>query len=221
MHKPIVIFDFDGTMVDSSIGLTETLKLLAERNDFPVLAAHEIKPVISRGSAAMIQRVSGLSPDDAKFEPLMRELLDIYRRHGLFKNTLFPGMQELLTTLSAQDIRWGIMTNGHSVSVNAMLTNLKLNGLAGSVVCADHIHKCKPDPEGLLKVCKQMQCSPERCYYVGDAVTDIEAGKRAGMKTVAALYGYVPPDNPAENWGADYLIGTPLDLLEILHIKVS
>lgn len=219
MHNPVVIFDFDGTLVDSSPGIMHAINMLAERHHYPAPSLDAIEAVISMGSAAMLKVITGLDPDSPKMPALQKDFFALYQRHGLFHNQLYQGVNELLLKLNEHDIPWGIMTNGRSPVVTAMLSHLGLAGQAGAVVCVDHVKNRKPDPEGLLKVTQQMKVSAGRCIYVGDAITDIQAGKAAEMKTAAALYGYVPADNPAENWGADYLIASPPELLEILGIK--
>lgn len=127
-------------------------------------------------------------------------------------------MQEILTALNTQKRPWAIVTNGRVRVVTAMLSNLKLTDQVASVICVEHVAKRKPAPEGLLKVCTDLSVSPKNCIYVGDAITDIQAGIAAGMETIAALYGYVPADSDVDTWGADYMVGAPVELKELLGL---
>lgn len=218
MKKLLVIFDFDGTLVDSCPGIMHAVKLFAERNDYPTPSTEAVEHVISIGSAAILKTIVGKELQEDKLKVLQQEFMEIYRRHGILENKLYPGVRGTLDRLKDNNIPWAIMTNGRSPLVSAMLSNLKLVYQPLSIVCADQIKHRKPHPEGLLKVCTQTAYNPENSLYVGDAITDIQAGKAAGMTTVAATYGYVPKDNPPENWQADYLISSPEKLLDILKI---
>jgi phosphoglycolate phosphatase len=126
-------------------------------------------------------------------------------------------MDKVLAHLEQQQIPWGIVTNKPSLYTNKILADLKLDSRSSATICPDHVSKAKPDPEPMLLACKQINCVAENVIYVGDHRRDIEAGRNANMKTVAANYGYIDPNDTAETWKADYIIDQPLQLLAIIN----
>lgn len=220
MLNPLILFDFDGTLVDSSPGITYAMQLFAEKHNKEPLPPTAIEPVISQGSAALVKVALNIEADHPKMTSYRDDLLHIYARYGIERNILYPEVKDLIKGLEEQGYQWGIVSNGRSVIVNAMLTNFGLADRSVATICVDHVNKRKPDPEGVLKAAEQAKYSPKNTWYVGDAITDIQAGNAAGMTTVAALYGYVPPA-PAlqpEAWEANYNIETPLGLMPLLKI---
>jgi 2-phosphoglycolate phosphatase len=212
-----VLFDLDGTLLDTAPDFITTMQLLLARHSKPALTPNAVRQTVSHGSKALVKLGFGINETDEEFEDLRQELLAIYLTKLSEKTALFSGMDTVLAHLEQQQIPWGIVTNKPSLYADKILTDLKLNSRSSTTICPDHVSKTKPDPEPMLLACKQINCAPENVIYVGDHRRDIEAGRNANMKTVAANYGYIDPNDSAQNWNADYTIGQPVELLDIIN----
>ena len=211
-----VLFDLDGTLVDTAPDLGFALNLQLERHGKKTLSDATIRPVASHGSRGLIGLGFGVTPSDDSFLSLRDEYLDLYDQVFTRSPKLFIGMDEVLSTLEKRKLKWGIVTNKPRRFTIPLVASMDLLSRAACVVSGDDAAKPKPSPETLMLACKEAQVNPEHCMYIGDAARDIEAGKAAGMKTVVALFGYIDKiDNPHE-WGADAMIKSPADILNLL-----
>lgn len=211
-----VLFDLDGTLADTApdlaYALNETLKL----NNKAPLPFEKIRPVVSHGGIALIKLGFGFGPEEEKYQTVRKQLLDIYLENIARETRLFPGIEELLNTLESNNLPWGIVTNKPGWLTNPLMDKLNLTQRAACIVSGDTVSKNKPHPEPMYYACEQANIVPEECIYVGDAERDIAAGRAAGMKTVAALFGYLLEDDNPMEWHADFSINHPLELLEII-----
>jgi len=164
---------------------------------------------VSHGGRALIELGFGIQNTDSGFDGLRQQLLDFYQADIARHTQLFPGIAELLDELGHLDMRWGIVTNKPGWLTMPLLASLKLPVPPCSVVSGDTLPQRKPDPEPLLHASTECQCDPGQCLYVGDAERDIVAGKRAGMPTMAALYGYIRNNDEPAQWQADSYIDHP------------
>ena len=211
-----VLFDLDGTLVDTAPDLGYALNLQLERHGKAPLPDAKIRPFASHGSRGLIGLGFGITPKDDGFLAMRDEYLDIY--DGVFTRSpaLLPGIAELLQAIESKDLKWGIVTNKPRRFTQRLIESMVLHKRAACVVSGDDAPQPKPSPATLLMACEKVGVNPENCMYVGDAERDIIAGKAAGMKTVVALFGYIDvTDKPAE-WDADVMIQHPNDLLKIL-----
>jgi phosphoglycolate phosphatase len=212
-----VLFDLDGTLLDTAPDFVTTMQLLLARHGKPALDENSIRQTVSHGARALVNLGFSINEGDAEFEHLRQELLAIYLTKLSEKTALFSGMDTVLAHLEQQQIPWGIVTNKPSLYADKILADLKLDSRSSATICPDHVSKTKPNPEPMLLACKQIKCAPENVIYVGDHRRDIEAGRNANMKTVAANYGYIDPNDSAQTWNADYTIGQPVELLAIIN----
>lgn len=212
-----VLFDLDGTLADTAPDLAEALnRVLVEEGRAP-LPFQTIRPVVSHGGIALIRLGFGLEPGTPDFDRLRQRLLAIYREHIAVGTRLFPGMDALLGRLEREGLRWGVVTNKPSWLTLPLMEALGLAERAATVVSGDSVPERKPHPAPMHLACREAGTPPEACLYVGDAERDIIAGRRAGMATLAALWGYLgEEDRPAE-WGADGLVAQPSEVLEWLQ----
>ncbi|MFW5431263.1 MAG: HAD family hydrolase [Methylophilaceae bacterium] len=211
-----ILFDLDGTLVDTAPDLGHALNLQLAKHDKPALSSAKIRPFASHGSIGLLGLGFGITPDDASFITMRDEYLDIYESVLTRTPTLFNGMQITLDGLAARGLAWGIVTNKPSRFTVPLVASMGLNQKAVCVVSGDDASKPKPSPETLLLACEKAQIQPENCFYVGDAERDIEAGRAAGMKTVVALYGYIEEKDKPLAWGADAVINQPQNLLKLI-----
>lgn len=156
-----------------------------------------------------------VSDDNPKLLGYRQEFLDLYEADICVDSRLFAGFDEFLTALEQQGVPWGIVTNKPRYLAVQLLEKLALDKRCSVLVCPDDVKHTKPDPEGLLMACQTLAVNPKNAIYIGDHVRDIEAGKRAGMTTVIAAFGYIPPeDKNLDAWGADSIVDTPDELIE-------
>jgi 2-phosphoglycolate phosphatase len=212
VNKPAiktVLFDLDGTFADTAPDLANALNRTLIANHRPALPFEQIRPVVSHGGRALIELGFGISESDAEFAGLRQQLLDYYQNDIAKHTQLFPGMLDVLHELQRHQLGWGIVTNKPAWLTTPLLACLNLPYPPCSVVSGDTLPQRKPDPAPLLHASDQCQCEPAQCLYVGDAERDIVAGKRAGMLTMVALYGYLRETDDPQQWQADSYITKP------------
>lgn len=216
MKVKAVLFDLDGTFVDTAPDLGLALNMQRERHGLPPLPLEVIRPHASHGSRGLLGIGFGLRPEDAEFAVMREEYLGLYEMVFLRQPRLFDGIMEVLQDLEHHRIAWGIVTNKPRRFTAPLLDRLGLARRAASIVSGDDCIRSKPYPDTLLLASQQIGVVPQDCVYVGDARRDIEAGHAAGMKTVVSRYGYLDTRDRPEEWGAEGMIDTPLELLRFL-----
>lgn len=200
-----VIFDLDGTLVDTADEFVPAVQSLRAEHGLEPMAPERIRASVSNGARALVSLGLGLDEQAPTFEDKRLRLLQLYSEVLGTRAALYPGIGKLLHDLQGQDIRWGIATNKPRAYTEPLLERLAIQPAPSSVVCPDDVANRKPDPEALHRNCSDMACSPAEAIYIGDHVRDIEAGRRAGMYTIAAAYGYIEPGDSPADWGADSL----------------
>ncbi len=213
-HIQTVLFDLDGTLLDTAPDLASALNAVLEQNGRPALPFERIRPVVSHGGRALIELGFGLAPSHPDFEPLRKQLLDHYLAHIADQTRLFPGMGEVLEHIEQSGRKWGVVTNKPGWLTDPLLDALDLRRRAAGIVAGDTLEERKPHPAPLLHACDLVGSRPGDCLYVGDAERDIEAGHHAGMATLVALFGYLMEQDRPETWGATALIRSPQELLD-------
>jgi N-acetyl-D-muramate 6-phosphate phosphatase len=208
-----ILFDLDGTFADTAPDLADALNCTLSANAKPGLAFDKIRPVVSHGGRALIELGFGIPISHPDFEPLRQQLLEFYQADIARHTQLFPGVAELLQQLHDKHMQWGIVTNKPGWLTIPLLDSLTLPHAPCVVVSGDTLAQRKPDPAPLLHASHQCQCPPAQCLYVGDAERDIIAGKRAGMPTMAALYGYIGEQDTPQQWDADSYVNHPEEIL--------
>lgn len=211
-----VLFDLDGTLLDTALDLAWALNQVRAAEGQPMLDFERIRPYVSHGSFALTRLGCEASEESDEFEQFRLTLLGIYAENVARETRLFEGMAELLGELEARSIPWGIVTNKPGWLTDPLLRALELEERAAVVISGDTAAQKKPHPAPLLLAAERLHANAGDCVYVGDAERDIAAGKSAGMFTLAALYGYIGADDSPVNWGADALIKSPRDVSDWL-----
>ena len=211
-----VLFDLDGTFADTAPDLAHALnQTLLAHNKAP-LTLEQIRPVVSHGGKALIELGFNITESDKHFQSLRQELLDYYKTDLAVHTQLFDGIKDVLSHFKQSEICWGIVTNKPGWLTEPLMEALGIYHDACSIISGDTLTEKKPHPAPLLHAAKQCQKAPASCLYIGDAERDIIAGKRAGMPTMVANYGYINfGENPAD-WKADVYIDHPLEIIDWL-----
>ena len=210
-----VLFDLDGTLIDSAMDLGGAGNDLRERRGLPALPLADFRPMTGAGARGMLGVALQITPEHAEFEALKDEYLAIYEARMTRLTRVFADMAPVLDALDAAQLPWGIVTNKHSRFAVPVVGAAGLQHRSRVLVCGDTTPHAKPHPEPLFEAARRLGVDPARCLYVGDDLRDVQAGRAAGMGTVAAAWGYLGQGEPIEAWGADHLINFPAELLNL------
>ena len=214
-----VLFDLDGTLIDTAPDFIEVVNQLTAENDRAPVTPQSINQTVSDGARALVKLAFDIDEDLEHFAKLNQRLLDIY--YEQLKNTqsqLYPGLETLLDELDAADIPWGIVTNKPELYSLRLLENMSLLDRCKVLICPDHVSERKPHPEPLFKACGILNCNTERTVYLGDHIRDIQAAKNADLIAIAAAYGYLAADARVEEWYADFILKSSEQALPLLNM---
>jgi phosphoglycolate phosphatase len=215
IHCSAVLFDLDGTLLDTAPDMGAALNTLLRECGQAPLAAERIRPRVSHGSTGLLD-LGFPDADAVEVERLRARFLDLYAASLAAYTRPFDGIERVLHALEASGLRWGVVTNKPGWLTDPLLERLDLARRSGCVVSGDTVAERKPHPLPLLHAARMLGLEARDCVYVGDAERDIVAGRAAGMRTVVANYGYVDVDEDTAAWGADHAVAYPLELLELI-----
>jgi len=207
-----VIFDLDGTLVDTADEFVVVVQALRAEHGCAAMDPQRIRASVSNGARALVSLALDLPEHAEGFETQRLRLLELYSEVLGTVASPYPGITALLAELNLRGVRWGIATNKPRAYTGPLLQRLALQPPPQSVVCPDDVTERKPHPESLLLNCRELGCAPAEAIYIGDHPRDIEAGRRAGMYTIAAAYGYIEPGDDPQRWGADARADDSADL---------
>ena len=212
-----VLFDLDGTLVDSAPDLAAAVDQMRLSRGLTSLPLDAYRPVAGAGARGLLAVAFGISPEHPDYPSLRDEFFANYEARLTAGTHLFEGVASLLETLAQRGLAWGIVTNKIERFGIPLVQAMPSLATAGVLVCGDTTAHAKPHPQPLLEAARRLGVAPQACIYVGDDQRDIVAGQGAGMATVAACYGYLGAVDPAE-WKADCVIKSPLELLQVLAL---
>jgi phosphoglycolate phosphatase len=210
-----VLFDLDGTLADTAPDLAAAVNRMRTERGLEPTPYALLRPTASAGARGMIGAAFGLAPGDEGYEALRVEWFERYQSAMAVHSTLFDGIPDLLDGIGAAGMAWGIVTNKPARFTDPLVPLIGL-AHAACVISGDTTPHAKPHPAPLLEAARRLDIDPAHCWYVGDDLRDIEAGRAAGMVTVACNWGYCGAIDPAA-WGADVQLDTPRHLLQVLR----
>jgi phosphoglycolate phosphatase len=211
-----VLFDLDGTLADTAPDLARALNRVLAANKLAPVAAELTRPYTSSGARGLLKVGFGLNPGDERYEALRLQFLDFYAAEICVDTRLFEGMAELLARLDQDRVPWGVVTNKAERFTLALLQGLHLAERAACIVGGDTTARAKPHPDPLLHAAAALRLPPSSCLYVGDDLRDVQAARAAGMRVLAAKYGYLGDGGAIESWQADAIIDHPREVLDFL-----
>lgn len=211
-----VLFDLDGTLIDSAPDLGAAADQMRVSRGLPSLPLSRYRPMAGAGARGMLSVGFGMTPDDAQFAAFREEFFGNYERCMTQQTYAFDGVESLIAQLHQRGLRWGVVTNKSARFTDPLTMAMPLFATASVVISGDTTAHAKPHPEPLFEAARRMGVAPHQCVYVGDDERDIVAGLAAGMATVAATYGYLGVQTDITQWRAHASIDNPLGLLQLL-----
>lgn len=211
-----VLFDLDGTLIDSAPDLGAAADKMRTDRGLPSLPYELYRPLAGAGARGMLKVAFGITPEHQDFMALREEFFSNYEVSLTARTYVFDGVQDLIVRLQSLGMPWGVVTNKMARFTNPLTRAMPLFSTAATIVSGDTTPHAKPHPAPLFEAAMQINIAPEFCLYVGDDERDIAAGRAAGMPTVAATYGYLGEKTDVMSWGADLHIDSPIKLLELL-----
>lgn len=211
-----VLFDLDGTLIDSAPDLGAAADQMRLDRGMPSLPHALYRPMAGAGARGMLQIAFGIAPQDPAFESMREEFFANYERCMTHNTYAFDGVPALLHALEQRGLPWGVVTNKSERFTKPLTQAMPLFAKAAVVVSGDTTPHAKPHPAPLLEAANRLGVDPRHCIYIGDDERDIIAGHAAGMRTVAATYGYLGSQLDTAAWQADAEIKSPIALLQLL-----
>ncbi len=214
----LVLFDLDGTLIDSAPDLAAAANAMRIARSQAPLPLAALRPMVGSGARGMVGTALGVKPGDEAFDALRQEFLDRYQAALLELTTVFAGMAPVLDRLDQAGRRWGIVTNKAERFTQPIVAGLYLDRRAAVVISGDTTPHSKPHPEPLREAARRVGIEAAKCVYIGDDQRDIVAGRAAGMATLAAAWGYLGQGEPIDAWGAHAVLAEPAALLHWLQL---
>jgi N-acetyl-D-muramate 6-phosphate phosphatase len=211
-----VLFDLDGTLLDTAPDMAQALNRLRIEQGEREIPFARIRPHVSHGALALV-RTGFPDADDERLESLRSRFLELYRADIAAGTRLFPGFEAVLAQLETRGLRWGIVTNKPAFLTEPLLAAMQLSTRANCIVSGDTLPQRKPHPAPLLHAAALLGIESGDCVYVGDAERDVRAAHAAGMRALIALFGYLGEHDQPQAWGADVMIHQPSELIGWLN----
>ncbi len=214
----VVLFDLDGTLVDSAPDLAGAANDMRQARGLAPLPASELRPHGGSGARGMLQRAFDCQPGHDQYDALKLEFLQRYEQQMLRHSRLFDAVPELLDALEAKQWRWGIVTNKAGHLAQRLADAMGLSPRAGVLVAGDSTPHTKPHPAPLHEAARRLGVATQHCVYIGDDLRDMQAARRAGMGALAAAWGYLGPGSDPQTWQADAVLPDPAAVLQFLEL---
>ena len=205
-HKTkLVLFDLDGTLIDTAPDFLYALNKVLIDNGEDVITEEELRFHISEGTSKMIKTFFKIEEDDVNFEKYKNQFLSEYKSNLTKKSKLFDGIKSLIQYLDSNSIMYGVVTNKYFEYAKPIIESFPELSNVKIIICPDHVSISKPDPEGILQACNKLNVTPDDTIYLGDHLNDLMAGEAAGTKVIGCLYGYSLDQNIVNSKGCNYV----------------
>ena len=212
-----VLFDLDGTLIDSAPDLGAAADQMRTKRGLPSLPLESYRPMAGAGARGMLGIAFGMTPEHPDFMAYREEFFANYENAMTERTVIFDGVPDMIAAIVQAGLSWGVVTNKSSRFTDPLTAAMPLFATAGAIVSGDTTPHAKPHPEPLFEAARRLGVDPARCVYVGDDERDIVAGLAAGMGTVAATYGYLGQQTDVSRWNAHLHIDAPPSLLKYLR----
>ena len=214
----LVLFDLDGTLVDSAPDLAAAANAMRTARGLAPLPLALLRPMVGTGARGMVGIALGVRPEEEAFGELRDEFLRRYAAMLLERTAVFEAVEPVLDRLDAEGWCWGIVTNKAERFTRPLVEGLGLHARAAVIISGDTTPHSKPHPAPLLEAARRAGFEAAACVYIGDDLRDVQAGHAAGMLTLAAAWGYLGDGAPIGAWGAHAVLAEPADLLQWLQL---
>ena len=211
-----VLFDLDGTLIDSAPDLGAAADKMRTDRGLPSLPLSQYRPMAGAGARGMLGIAFGMTPEHPEFLAYREEFFVNYENAMTERTIIFDGVSDMIAALVQAGLPWGVVTNKSRRFTDPLTAAMPLFASARAIVSGDTTPHAKPHPEPLFEAARRLQVDPARCVYVGDDERDIVAGLAAGMGTVAAAYGYLGAAADLSAWGSHASINSPAELLNLI-----
>jgi N-acetyl-D-muramate 6-phosphate phosphatase len=216
---PVILFDLDGTLVDSAVDLLNAVNVILQQMGRSAVSLSELRPVVSKGARAMLAVAFPELSDEQRLQYL-QPFLDCYQKAVAQHSTAFADIDTVLSAIETSGSRWGIVTNKPYYLAKEVVQSMGWTERTAVLIGGDTLPRKKPDPDQLFHACELLAVQASDCVYIGDDERDVLAAKHAGMKSVAALWGYREAHDDPKNWQADVMCNMPLDLLQPSVLRI-
>lgn len=213
-----VLFDLDGTLIDSAPDLAGAANDLRRQHGLAPLAYEALRPMVGSGARGMVGAAFGVSPGELRFDALREAFLALYEARSLQETRIFSAVQPVLDALDGLGHRWGIVTNKMTRYTLPVVSGLGLDRVAAALVCGDTTSHAKPHPAPMWEAARQLGVEARCCVYVGDDLRDVQAAHAAGMPALVAGWGYLGDGVDATTWNAQAILSEPHELLNWLEL---
>ena len=216
-----ILFDLDGTLLDTAPDMANTLNLLRAKHQLPPLPLSTLRPHVAHGARALIKAGLNVEQTDEQYPTVLEEYLTLYHQHLTENTTPFPQIEKVLDYIESYRLPWGIVTNKPGRFTIDLMKHLELNDRPACMVYGDSLKNRKPDPDQIIHACDILKVSPSHCLYIGDTQTDVIASKAAGTLSLVALYGYIHDHENPYQWGADGYVKEPIDIISWISNRLT
>lgn len=219
MKYEAVIFDLDGTLVDSLEDIADSMNTVLAKRDYPVHKLESYRIFIGDGIQNLVYlALPEGNRDEATVQIIHKEMVEEYSNQCLVKTRPYDGILSMLDTVTSLELKMAILSNKAEPLTKFIANQLFAKWRFEEVMGGRPDFPRKPDPSAALEISRKMEVNPDKMMFIGDTSIDIHTAKRAGMLAIGVLWGY-RDEKELITAGADYIIRHPSELIPLLHFE--